>query len=175
MDNFFFQKSLFFSQLTCSYFSGPFLSENCLFSCSFLLTKQVFCSLFLSFLNCVACNSDSRAFFKLLFLIFDVPNLCSSGACLIPLPTIFSPNSEFSALAPTPSPFFNRPVDVRALVTSFKMFPKRLLPYCVLHFLCLLSPICCVLVMVTFLGRFFLLNLLYLARKDCRLWCHTSS
>ena len=47
------------------------------------------------------------------------------------------------------------------------MFPKKLLPFCVLHFLFCLSPICCALFMVTFLRRFFLLTLSYLAIKDC--------
>ena len=111
---------------------------------------------------------DSRAFFKHLVLIFNVPNLYCSGACLIPSSTSFFPNSEFSALAPTSSPLFNRPVEVRAFEPSFTMFPKRLPPCCcVLQFLCLLGQICCVLVMITFLGRSLLLTLSYLARNDC--------
>ena len=110
--------------------------------------------------------SDSRAFSKLLFLIFDVPTLYSSGTCLIPSSTSFFPNSEFSALAPTPSPFFSRPGDVSALAHSFAMFPKRLPPCCVLRFLYLLGLICPVLVMVTFLGKTFPLTLSYPARKD---------
>lgn len=102
--------------------------------------------------------SNSRAFFKPLFLIFDVPNLCSSGACLISSSTSFFPNSKFSALAPTPIPFFKRLVGVSALAPSFTMLPKRLPSCCILHYLCLLNSI--------FLGKIFLLTLSYLARKD---------
>ena len=78
----------------------------------------------------------------------------------------FFPISELIALEPTSRPFFYRPVEVNAFVPKFTMFPKKLLPFCVLHFLCL-KPICCAIFMVTFLRRFFLLTLSYLAIKDC--------
>ena len=110
--------------------------------------------------------SNSRAFFKPLFLIFDVPNLCSSGACLISSSTSFFPNSKFSALAPAPIPFFKRLVGASALAPSFTMLPKRLPSCCVLRYFCLLSPICHIRVIVTLLGKTFLLTLSYLARKD---------
>lgn len=98
--------------------------------------------------------SDSSALLKILFLIFDVPNLYSSGACLIASSTSFFPNSEISVFAPTPIRLFCKPVDVRALAARFLMFPKILPSFCVLPLLCLLGPICRVLVIVTFLGCF---------------------
>ena len=111
--------------------------------------------------------SYSRAFLKPLFLTFDVWNLNCSGASLIPSSTSFLPNSEFSVLAPTPSPFFNRPVDASALTPTFGMFAKNILTCCVLRFLCLVGPVCQALAMVTFLSETFLLTLSYLVRKDC--------
>lgn len=77
--------------------------------------------------------------------------------------------SKFRVQCPSTNtkPFFKRPVDVSVLAPTFAMFPKRILPCCVLRFLCLLGPICQVLAMVTFLGKTFLLTLSYLARKDC--------
>ena len=84
------------------------------------------------------------------------------------LPVFFS-FSEFNALTPTPSPFLSIPVEVSAFVPSFAMAPKRLLLRCALRFLWFLGQISLVLVMVTFLGRFLLLTLSYLARNDCPL------
>ena len=111
--------------------------------------------------------SKSSALFKILFFIFDVPKLLRSGACLILSSIIFFPISELIAFEPMSRPFFNRPVEVNAFVPKFTIFPKRLPPFCVLGFLCHLCPICRALFMVTFLGRFFLLTLSYLATKDC--------
>lgn len=68
--------------------------------------------------------SDSSTIVKFWFFIFDVPDLCNYGACLIPLSTSFFPSLQLRAFSPTPSPFFNRHVEVRALAPSFTRFPK---------------------------------------------------
>ena len=132
-----------------------------------LLILTNFLWYFWTFLICINCYVQFKSFFRFLFLIFDVPNLYSSETCLITSSASFFANSEFNALTPTPNPFFNIPVDIRAFEPNLAMFPKRLPPCCVLRFLCLFGPICPVLVMVTFRGRFFLIILSYLARKDC--------
>ena len=111
--------------------------------------------------------SDSSALFKFLFLIFDVPNLHNSGVSLIPSSISYFPSTEFSAFAPMLIPLFGKPVNVRALTPSFAIFPKILPHFCVLRFLCYLDPVFRALVIVRFLGKFFMLTLLYLARKDC--------
>ena len=101
----------------------------------FFLFFLVFLGFFLSFLNCVVLISDSLAFFKPLVLIFYVPNLYSSGGYLIPSSnSFFFPSSEFSALAPTLSPLFNMPVEMRGLLhPDLQCFLKcyRLAVFCV--------------------------------------------
>ena len=64
-------------------------------------------------------------------------------------------------------PLFGKAVNVRALTPSFAIFPKILPHFCVFRFLCYLSPVFRALVIVRFLGKFFMLTLSYLARKDC--------
>ena len=66
-----------------------------------------------------------------------------------------------------PIPLFSKPLNVRALALRFAVFPKMLPLFCVLRFLCCLGRICRVLVIVMFLGKFVLLTLSKLARKDC--------
>ena len=42
--------------------------------------------------------------------------------------------SEFIALAPAPSPFLSKPVEVSAFVPNLPIVPKSFPPFCVLHF-----------------------------------------
>ena len=111
--------------------------------------------LFFSILDSVVGNVWFERCFKVFVFNFWCPEFIQFWCVFDPLVHQFSPSSEFSAFAPTPIPLFSKPVDVRALVPRFLMFPKILPSFCVLRFLCLIGPVCRVLVIVTFLGSFF--------------------
>ena len=66
----------------------------------------------------------------------------------------------------TPTPFLSSPVEISNFVPSFAIVPKRPPPCCVYVFFSLFGPICLVRFIVTFLGNFFLLTLLYLFETD---------
>ena len=127
-------------------------------------------------------TSDSRAFFKFLFLILEVPILYSSGACFIPSSISFLLISEVIALEPTSSPFLNKffaPNYIPRSASFLSPLLKKLPPFCAClvrltvtflcncaHlFRCFLSPICLVHLTVTFLSKLRLLVLSYLATK----------
>ena len=121
-------------------------------------------------------TSDSRGFFKLLFLILGVPILYSSGACFIPSSISFCHILEVRALELMYNPFLNRFFTPNLIYrsASFSSPPlKNLPPFCACLvrltvtflcncarlFCCFLGPIHFVRLTATFLGTFCLLVL----------------
>ena len=139
--------------------------------------------------------SDSSSFFKFLFLILEVPILYSSRACFILSSVSFLQISEVIALELTSSSFLNNffaPNFIPRSASSPSLLLKNLPPFCaslvcptvmflcnrVRLFRCFLGPIRLARLTVTFLGKFHLLVLSYLATKvsQCNLsWCSASS
>ena len=103
-------------------------------------------------------TSDSSAFFKFLFSILEVAILYSSGACFVSPSISYLPISEVIALELTSSPFLKN-FFASNFILRFVSFLSPLLKR--------LPPFCARLVRrtVTFLGKFLLFVLSYVATK----------